>query len=198
MQIIRGIDNIPILHNTVVTVGAFDGVHLGHLHILKEVKKQVMQIGGISAVITFDPHPQQVLFTDRKLLLINSIDEKIAFIESAGIDCLIIIPFTLQFSQLSAEQFIKNFIVAKIGAKVMVMGPSHTFGKDRQGNRVNMLELGEQLGVKMVQVEELMIDNQTVSSTAIRHFIQNGEMAKAEAMLGKRLEDKSKTESVYS
>ncbi|MDR1112707.1 MAG: adenylyltransferase/cytidyltransferase family protein [Bacteroidales bacterium] len=190
MQIIRGIENIPTLHNTVVTVGAFDGVHLGHLRILKEVKKQATQTGGISVVLTFDPHPQQVLFPDHKLVLINTIDEKIAFIKNTGIDRLIIIPFTFQFSQLSAEQFIKNFIVTKIGAKVMVMGPNHAFGKDRQGNRVNMLELGEKSGLKMVQVEELIIDNQTVSSTAIRHFIQNGETAKAEIMLGKRLEDK--------
>ncbi|MDR1345306.1 MAG: adenylyltransferase/cytidyltransferase family protein [Bacteroidales bacterium] len=190
MQIIRGIENIPILQNTVVTVGAFDGVHLGHLRILKEVKKQAAQTGGVSVVLTFDPHPQQVLFPDHKLVLINTIDEKIAFMENAGIDCLIIIPFTLQFSQLSAEQFIQNLIVTKIGAKVMVMGPDHAFGKGRQGNRINMLELGKKSGLKMVQVEELIIDNQTVSSTAIRHFIQNGETAKAEIMLGKRMEDK--------
>ena len=186
MQIIRGIENIPTLHNAVVTVGAFDGVHLGHQRILEEVKAQATQIGGVSVVLTFDPHPQQVLCPTYNLLLLNSIEEKITFIEQAGIDCLLIIPFTLQFAQLSAEQFIRDIVVAKIGAKVMVMGLDHAFGKNRQGNRENMSELGQKLDLKMVQVEELTIDNQVVRSTAIRRFIQNGEKAKAEAMLGKR------------
>jgi riboflavin kinase/FMN adenylyltransferase len=188
MQVIRGIENIPILHNAVVTVGAFDGVHLGHLRILEEVKTQASQIGGTSVVLTFDPHPQQVLYPNRNFLLINSIEEKIDFIEKISIDCLLIIPFTLKFAQLSAEQFINDIVVAKTGAKIMVMGPDHAFGKNRQGNRENMNELGQKLGLKMIQIEELVIDDQVVRSTVIRHFIQSGEKAKAEAMLGKMLQ----------
>jgi len=186
MLIIRGIEDFPILHNAVVTVGAFDGVHVGHLYLLEEVKAQAARINGTSVVITFDPHPQQVLHPDHNFLLLHNIEEKITFIEKAGIDCLLIIPFTLQFAQLSAEQFIRD-IVAKTGAKAMVMGADHTFGKNRQGNRGSMCQLGQKMDIQMIQVEEISIGDQTVSSTAIRNFLQNGEKAKAEMMLGKKL-----------
>ncbi|MDR2868325.1 MAG: adenylyltransferase/cytidyltransferase family protein [Bacteroidales bacterium] len=185
MKIFKSIDNFPKLSNAVVTVGSFDGVHLGHQHLLARVKQEAAEIGGESVVVTFDPHPRQVLHPESNLLLINDLDNKLSYLKQEKIDCVVVIPFTIEFSKLSPIQFLKTIIADTIGAKVMVMGPRHTFGKDRAANHDNMLAIGKEIGIKMVMIEEFTMDDSIVSSTEIRKYLKNGEMDKAEKLLKK-------------
>lgn len=185
MKIHRDIDNIPRIANAVVTTGTFDGVHPGHRTILSRLNKTAIDIGGQSVLITFFPHPRTVInpdFTDLKLL--NTQEEKETLLAKTGLDHLIVIPFTKEFSQITAEEYIKNVLVDKIGTKKLVIGYDHRFGKGRGGSFRELQEMAPELGFDVEEISALEIDGVAVSSTKIRQALSSGAVDEAADMLG--------------
>ena len=177
-------ENIDI-KNAVITVGSFDGLHLGHFKILDEVKSIVKQKNGSGLVVTFEPHPRFVVSKDFDLKLLTSLDEKKQILENAGIENLMVINFSREFSQLTSDEFIRRFIVGRIGAAHMVIGHDHKFGKDRLGDVVKLGEVGRLNNFDVTDVSAESIDGEIISSTTIRNFLSSGEIEKANLFLGR-------------
>ena len=169
--------------NAVVTVGSFDGLHKGHIKILNEVKKTAARKNGNSFLITFEPHPRFVLSKDFDMKLLTSLDEKKEILERAGIENLMVINFTKEFSQQTSDQFIKRFIVEKIGAVHMVIGHDHKFGKDRLGD-VNILsQVGRLYNFDVTDVSAESLNGEIISSTKIRNALAEGNIEKTNLFL---------------
>jgi len=184
MKIYYDIEIFKKVSKTVVTIGTFDGVHRGHQVILRNMVKRAKEIGGESVVVTFYPHPRQVLSKDSGIRFISTQEEKIRHLEEAGIDNLIIINFTKEFASLSSEEFISNCIVKNIQPAVLIIGYDHHFGKGRTGDFGMLYELGRHYNFKVERIEEQDIENVAVSSTKIRHFLENGDIRQANKLLG--------------
>ena len=173
------------LKNPVLTIGNFDGVHKGHLVLFDKVKARAKAINGQSAVMTFEPHPIKVMKPGNGPPLITPIKQKLDLISDAGIDVILCIPFTRQFASISAEEFVQDILVDRLGIKEIVVGYDYTFGYKRQGN-INLLqELGEKLGFKVHVVDAIHLDNALVSSTSIRELVQTGNLSEAKKLLGR-------------
>lgn len=186
MKVYRSLEELPQITNAIVTQGTYDGVHAAHKVILDRVKQIAKEKGGETVVMTFDPHPRMVLFPDdHGLKLLNTLDEKIEALEQEGIDHLIIIPFTKEFSRLTSLQFIRDIIVNKIGTKVLVIGYNHRFGKNREGSFEHLKEYSGLYGFEVEEIPEQDIDEIAVSSTRIRKALDEGDVALASKYLGK-------------
>lgn len=185
MQVYRDLTQLPTFDKAVVTIGSFDGVHLGHQKIIRQVIKKADAIGGESVIITFYPHPKQVLFPATKdLHLINTLEEKILLLEKQGIDHLIIVPFTKTFSQISADEYIRDFLVEKTHPHTIIIGYDHHFGHHRQGD-IHMLEkMGERYHYQVEEIPKQVIHDLTISSTKIRKYLQEGKIRLANELLG--------------
>jgi riboflavin kinase / FMN adenylyltransferase len=171
--------------NPVVTIGIFDGVHLGHVEILNRVKKLAAQYGGESIVITLWPHPRFVLQpNDNDLHLLASLDEKIELIEKQGIDKLIILPFSRNLADITYDRFIREYIAGQIRAKHVVVGFNHHFGKDRKGSFESLLSSAREYNIQAERLDQVVIDDLRVSSSGIRHMIEEGRIAPANKSLG--------------
>lgn len=166
-----------------VTTGTFDGVHLGHRKILKQLNQVAEKIGGESVLLTFFPHPRMVLQPDLELKLLNSQEEKIERLKSTGLDHLIIHPFSLEFSRTSSLDFVRNILVNQIGAIKLVIGYDHHFGRNREGSFAHLKEYGPVYGFEVEEIAAQDVDEVTVSSTKIREAIQNGEVERANEYL---------------
>jgi riboflavin kinase/FMN adenylyltransferase len=178
---LREFEPVP---NAVVTVGTFDGVHLGHRAIFDKMKAKATEIGGETVVITFYPHPRIVLGLDSEnLKFINTQEKKINRIEDAGIDYLIIIPFNKEFAGLSSGEFIR-LVLDKVNPNVVVIGYDHHFGKGREGSFELLSEIGKKEGFEVIRVEALYMDNVPISSTKIRDLLKAGKVAEANKYLG--------------
>ena len=183
MNIYRNIEQLPAFRNAVVTVGSFDGVHLGHRRIFEYVCKAAERIGGESVVVTFDPHPQTVLHPERDFFQLYTLEENAALIAEAGIGHLVVLPFTAEFAQLTFQDFL-NFLIKKIGLRAIVMGPDHNFGKNREGNRDTMREICAKNSIEIIIIPELILEENKVRSSKIRQHIENKNIAEAEKLLG--------------
>lgn len=183
MNIYRNIEQLPAFRNAVVTVGSFDGVHLGHRRIFEYVREAAERLDGESVVITFDPHPQTVLHPERDFFTLNTLEENAALIGAEGIDNMVVLPFTKEFSQLSFQDFL-NFLIKKIGIRAIVMGPDHNFGKGREGNRETMREICAKNSIEIIIIPELIMEENKVRSSKIRQYIENKQFAEAEKLLG--------------
>ena len=184
MKIYYDINDFEQVPHAVVTIGTFDGVHMGHQVILKNLVQRAREIGGESVVVTFFPHPRQVLSNDSGIKFITTQEEKIRLLESLSIDNLIIIKFTKEFAAISSDNFIKDFIVNNIRPAVLIIGYDHHFGKGRTGDFGMLYELGNQYHFKVEKIQEQDVDNVAVSSTKIRHFLENGDIKNANKLLG--------------
>lgn len=171
--------------NAVVTVGSFDGLHLGHFKILDEVKKVVTEKNGTGFLITFEPHPRFVLSKDFDMKLLTSLDEKKEILEEAGIENLMVINFTKEFSQLTSDEFIKKFIVDKIRASHMVIGHDHKFGKDRLGDVVKLSQVGKLYNFDVTDVAAESLNGEIISSTKIRNSLFEGDVERANLFLNR-------------
>ena len=181
----NSLDNLKHLKNPIVTTGTFDGVHLGHTKILKKLIKQAKKHEGESVLFTFYPHPRMVLFPyDHGLKLLNTIEEKKILLEKAGLDHLILYPFTHEFSRLSALAYVRDLLVSKIGVHTMIVGYDHHFGKNREGDIHSLKEFGQTFGFKVKEISALDIEDINVSSTKIRNAITAGHISKANSYLG--------------
>ncbi len=185
MKIITNIIQAQKIKNAVVTIGTFDGVHLGHQAIFKEMRRMAQEVGGETVVVTFYPHPRQVLaIGTERLRFICSQEEKLKKIEEYGIDNVVIIPFTKEFASTPSEVFIKDYIIERIHPAVIVVGYDHHFGKNRMGDFEMLTRLGEQYGFKTIQVEAQDVNEVAVSSTKIRNYLWAGNVKAANELLG--------------
>ena len=184
MQIYNGYENLN-LESPVVTLGIFDGVHLGHKALLDRVVSCARAANGESAVITFSPHPRLVLDKDSSALtFLTTMEEKIDLLESAEIDHLIIIEFNREFSMMSACDFVKDVLVDKIGTKHLVIGYNHHFGRKGEGDFRTVRQCTESLDFKVEQLEGLHSDGRAVSSSLIREALKQGRLEEANKLLG--------------
>ncbi|MCF8069352.1 MAG: bifunctional riboflavin kinase/FAD synthetase [Desulfobacterales bacterium] len=172
----------------VVTIGNFDGVHIGHQSLLHEVIEKADKIGGTSVAITFDPHPLMVLRPDKRPPLITLYEQKAELIEKSGIDVLICIPFTTDFASIPAKSFIEDLLIKKIGMKCMVVGEDYTFGKNREGNISFLKAYSEKLDFEVVITDWKKMPSAAegrISSTKIRDLVTKGKMVEANKLLGR-------------
>jgi riboflavin kinase/FMN adenylyltransferase len=184
LKIHYSLEALPKLKNPVVTIGVFDGVHLGHLSVIKQLTTHAKKIDGNSVLVTFDPHPQEVLNPNSNFFLINTIEERIELLKKTAIDYVIILPFTFDFSQIPYDKFLKEYIVEKIGAKAIVMGPNHNFGREKEGNHEKIAELCKLYNVDVIEIPEFIAQDIAIRSSKIRKFIAEGDYKKAEELLG--------------
>ena len=184
MNIYYDIEDFKKVPNAIVTIGTFDGVHRGHQAILKNMVNRAKETDGESVVVTFYPHPRQVLSHDAGIRFISTQEEKIQHLEALGIDNLIIIKFTKEFAAISSEDFIKDYIVKNIQPAILVIGYDHHFGKGRSGDFSMLYELGNQYHFKVEKIQEQDVDDMAVSSTKIRHFLEDGDIHHANLLLG--------------
>jgi riboflavin kinase/FMN adenylyltransferase len=185
MQIYQGIESFKPGGNAVVTVGTFDGVHSGHMEIFRKMADDARAISGETVVITFHPHPRLVIHPDSKYLkFINTQEKKYELIAEAGIEHLIVIPFTREFSNLSSAEFVRRYLVEKVGVKKLIIGYDHHFGKDRLGGFYDLKGLGKIHGFEVEEVGMKTIDGIPVSSTKIRNALNEGDVKLANLLLG--------------
>ncbi len=185
MKVYRSLEEFNRLEKAIVTTGTFDGVHFGHQKIINRLEELAKQHHGESVIITFFPHPRLVLFPeDNDLKLINTLDEKIELLEKSGINHLIIIPFTKEFSRLSSLEFIQQILVEKIGTKKLVIGYDHHFGKNREGSFEHLKHYSKEYGFNVEEISEQDINDVAVSSTKIRNAILEGNVNIANKYLG--------------
>jgi riboflavin kinase/FMN adenylyltransferase len=185
MKIYHGIEDFVPLPNAVVTSGTFDGVHLGHTKILTRLREIASKTNGETVVITFWPHPRLVLHPeDMSLKLLNTFEEKAELLKAQGIDHLIRIPFTREFSQLTSAQFIKDILVKTIGTKKLVIGHDHHFGKNREGTFDQLMLNASKYGFEVEEIPRQDVDNVAVSSTKIRKSLEGGDIETATHCLG--------------
>jgi len=174
-----------IAYKPVVTIGTFDGVHLGHREVISELKRYSALSGGESVVFTFEPHPRIIIAPQEdSLRLLSTKSEKIRLMEKIGIDHLVIYPFTSEFSKLSYDEFVSEILVKGMNISSLVVGYDHRFGKGRQGNFNSLEILSRSLNFKVEQMSQLVVDNKIVSSTRIRQALGAGDIVKANHFLG--------------
>lgn len=185
MKIYRSLEEFVPVNNAVVTQGTFDGVHLGHQQILRRLRQKATEIGGETVLLTFFPHPRMVLQPDDNTLrLLETVEEKIRHLEKEGIDHLLILPFTREFSRQSSEEFVRDVLINRIGTKVLVIGHDHRFGKNREGSFDNLRELAPLFDFTVEEIPAEDIDAVTISSTKIRNALAMGDVTTAAAFLG--------------
>jgi len=199
MKLFNHLDQIiEPFKNAVITIGNFDGVHIGHQALFHEVIEKAEAIGGTSVAMTFEPHPLRVLKHNNHPPLITLGEQKAELIERTGIDVLIVVPFTLEFAALSAEQFVRDLLVQKIGMKAIVVGRDYSFGKSREGNIDLLRSYGAVYGFEVIVagwIKSTRALTERISSTKIRELITDGRMMEAEKMLGRNYQIRGKVVS---
>jgi len=184
MKVHYGVENIEI-KRPVVTIGSFDGVHLGHACVIQHLKEKAAGINGESVIISFEPHPREVLYPrEQKIGILTTQEEKIAILEKYGVDHLIILKFTLEFAQQSYNDFVKKILVDKLKIKGLVIGYDHRFGKDRAGNFENLQELANEYHFFLEKEVVFEADDVNVSSTKIRNALTVGDITTVNRFLG--------------
>jgi len=184
MKVFNNLLDVKKDRNTVLTLGTFDGIHLGHKKIIEAVVKKASINGGKSFLITFDPHPRNVL-SGNSIKLLTSPDEKLEILGSLDIDDVLVINFTKEFSQLNSEEFFKSYIIDKIGIKEVVVGFDHHFGKGRGGDEHTLKELGLKFDFGVTKVDAVSVDGLNVSSSKIRKSLIDGDIRTANKLLGR-------------
>ncbi len=190
MKIINGLENITApFKNPVLTIGNFDGVHLGHQQLFQHVIKRAREINGEAIVMTFHPHPVKVLRPENSgPPVITCHNQKIKLIEQCGIDAVITVNFTREFAQLSARDFVEKILWEKIGLKVIVVGWDYQFGRNREGDINFLKKEGKRLGFDVEVIDSIKVNGMIVSSTMVRKCVIEGDLDKAEKLLGRKYE----------
>ncbi len=193
MQVYRDINNLPFFNNAVITIGTFDGVHTGHLKIISQLKKEAKEINGESVIISFHPHPRMVVRNTpsattgkapEEIKLLNTLSEKTELLKKQHIDHLVLVPFTLEFSDQSAEEYIIDFLVSKFHPHTIIIGYDHRFGKNRIGDYKLLENYQADYNYKVKEIPEHVLHDVIISSTRIRHSLSDGNIADANEALG--------------
>ena len=198
MKLIEHLDEIKEpFSNAVITIGNFDGVHIGHQALFHEVIERAEAVNGTAIAMTFEPHPIRVLKQNGHPPLITLHEQKMELMESAGLDVVICVPFTLKFAALTARDFVEDLLIRRIGAKVIVVGRDYTFGKGREGTVDLLQAMGKDLDVDVVVADWIPAPrarNERISSTRIRELVMDGSMAEAQKMLGRHYQLRGEVE----
>ena len=185
MQVHHLPDPLPVFNKAVITIGTFDGVHTGHCQILHQLKTEARAIGGETVIITFDPHPRKLLGKNgSELKLINTPSEKIKLLGEQGIDHLVIVPFTREFANQTAKDYVEKFLVEKFHPHTIIIGYDHQFGHNREGNYLLLEAIKEDYGFEVKEISEQVINNVIISSTKVRQSITEGNIDEANLFLG--------------
>jgi len=184
MQVYRNADFLPFFEKAVITIGTFDGVHTGHQQVIEQLKNEARKINGQSVIITFDPHPRKVINSASTIKLINTTEEKIELLAKKGIDQLVIVPFTEEFSKLTAEQYVSEFLVKKFHPHTIIIGYDHRFGHGRLGDYHLLEELSQTFNYKLLEIPVQVLNAISVSSTRIREAIAHADIETANQLLG--------------
>jgi riboflavin kinase/FMN adenylyltransferase len=187
MQVHRDIHNLPFFKNAAITIGTFDGVHSGHLQIINQLKKEAQRNNGETVIITFDPHPRMILNQQKDkppIQLLNTLSEKIELLNKQGIDHLVIVPFTVEFSNQSADEYIADFLVSKFKPKIIIIGYDHRFGKNRTGDYKLMEKYQQTFNYEVKEIPQHVLHHVIISSTKIRQALKDGDIITANECLG--------------
>lgn len=174
MKIFKSINDFPNPAPTVATVGTFDGLHAGHQMILERIKNRAKEISGLSVLISFDPHPRRLVHPEYPLQLLTTIDERSELLSKMGLDYLIVQNFNEDFAKIESIEFVRNFLIEKIGVKHLVIGHDHRFGKNREGSFKNLQEYAPVYGFDLEEISAVQIEKNNISSTQIRKAITSG------------------------
>lgn len=192
MNVFYSIDEILKDKKTVLTVGTFDGVHLGHRKIINEMIYQSVENNCRNLLITFDPHPQIVLSKNNSIKILTTLEQKLEYLNYLTVQNVLVINFTKEFSQIDFKTFVEEYLVNRIGVHTVVVGSDHHFGKNREGNPEVLKELGKIFDFAVVKVDPLIFDGHKISSTRIRKTLAEGNIDLANNMLGKKYEIRGK------
>jgi riboflavin kinase/FMN adenylyltransferase len=184
LKVFSSISEFNSTQKTIVTIGTFDGVHIGHQKIIEKLIQGTKNSDYESLILTFFPHPRMVLHEASSIKLLNTINEKSGFLKKMGLDNLVIHPFDKEFSNLSAEEFVKTILVDSFNIQKIIIGYDHRFGKNRAANIDDLIAFGDKYGFEVEQISAQEVDSVSVSSTKIRDAIANGTMAVANEFLG--------------
>lgn len=184
MQVHRSIDALPPFRNAVLTIGTFDGVHLGHQQIITNLKTEAQKVQGETIIITFHPHPRKIVYGSTSLQLINTLEERLNLLQQQQIDHVVVVPFSREFSELSAEAYIKEFLVSRFHPHTLIIGYDHRFGKDRLGNFQLLQEKSSEFGYHLIEVPQHVLNEIEISSTKIRRALHSGDVDTANQLLG--------------
>jgi len=185
MQVHKDLSQLPHFNNAVVTIGTFDGVHLGHQQIIKQLKETAVQVNGETVIITFNPHPRSVVGDyGGTVALLNTFEEKIFLLDKAGIDYLVIVPFTKEFANKTAEEYCREFIYQYFKPHTVIIGYDHRFGKNRKGDYHLLEEIGLELGFDVKEIDEKVLNEVIISSTRIRNALLENDIYTANQFLG--------------
>ncbi len=185
MQVHHDIEQLPAFRNAVITIGTFDGVHMGHRKILDKMKAEAAANGGETVIITFHPHPRKIVSSEfMGIRLITTIGERISLLEKVGIDHLVVVPFTDVFANQSAEEYIRDFLVEKFHPHTIIIGYDHRFGRDRAGNFQLLESHAATYGYRLVEIPKHVLENISVSSTSIRKAIIQNDTETVNKVLG--------------
>ena len=187
MDVIRGIENIPTdLRCAVVTIGNFDGIHLGHQLIIRRLVEEARREKCPAIVISFDPHPKMVLHPERRpFYLITSLEEKIGLLAGLDVDAFILIPFSLEYARTTAEEFVRGVLEERLHIRKIIIGHDYTFGRGKEGNEAFLSTFGRRLGFEVEVMNAVRVGETTVSSTRIREALLAGEVRLAASLLGR-------------
>jgi len=189
VKIFNGFDSIFEIKNPVLTIGTFDGVHIGHQKIIERLNEEATKIDGESVLFTFYPHPRMVLFPDSHgLKLIQTQAEKIEKLRTCGLQNVIVLPFTKEFSRLTAIEFVRDYLVNRLNVKKLVIGYDHQFGKNREGSLEFLKEIADTYDYEVIEIPAQDIDEVNVSSTKTRNALLAGDIATANNFLGEPFE----------
>jgi len=185
MEVVRNINKIVKDPNSIVTVGVFDGVHIAHQEILRRMKEEKLKTGARTVLVTFDPHPQEVLHPNEKFYILTTIDERIELLSDYDLDIIFVVNFTPEFSNITAEEFCKEIMLGRIGLRKVIVGYNHAFGKNREGNPEKLKGFGEKYGFEVELIPQLLVENNQVSSSKIRSILNEGNVRLASKLLGR-------------
>lgn len=185
MKVHRDIDDLPVFRNAVVTIGTFDGVHMGHRQIIDKLKTEAIAHNGETVIITFHPHPKKVVSSAiLGIRLINTLDERIELLRQLGIDHLVVVPFTEAFANQTAEDYIKNFLIDKFHPHTIIIGYDHRFGRERLGDYRLLEKKSAEYKFRLKEIPKHILENISISSTNIREAILHNDIDTADKLLG--------------
>ncbi len=185
MKVHTDIERLPVFKDAVITIGSYDGVHRGHKKILKRIRNLSKETGGESILITFHPHPRSIVYPkDGSIRLLSSLEEKIRLVEQQGVDHLVVVPFTIEFSQQDPYEYLEKFLVNIFNPRFIIVGYDHRFGLNRGGNTQLLINHEEKYNYKVVEIPKEEIEEVTISSSQVRKAVAGGDVSTARSLLG--------------
>lgn len=185
MKVHYDIEQLPAFRNAVITIGTFDGVHMGHRQIIDKLKAQAEAINGETVIVTFHPHPRKIVSsTILGIRLINTLNEKIELLRQLGINHVVVVPFTEAFANQPAEKYVKKFLVEKFHPHTIIIGHDHRFGKERSGDYLLLEKMAAENNYQLLEIPKQVLDEIAISSTIIRQSLLDGKIEVADKLLG--------------